>query len=74
MIASLLTFIIVFTLIVVVHEYGHFIIARKSGIKVYEFSIGFPFSPRLVTLFRHKETAFTVRFSIRFCVCHRQAP
>jgi regulator of sigma E protease len=61
MIASLLTFIIVFTLIVIVHEYGHFIIARKSGIKVYEFSIGFPFSPRLVTLFRHKETAFTVR-------------
>jgi regulator of sigma E protease len=61
MIAALLTFIIVFTLIVVVHEYGHFLAARKSGIKVYEFSIGFPFSPRLVTLFRHKETAFTVR-------------
>jgi regulator of sigma E protease len=61
MIASLLTFITVFTLIVVVHEYGHFITARKAGIKVYEFSMGFPFSPRLFTLFRHKETAFTVR-------------
>jgi regulator of sigma E protease len=58
---SLLAFITVFTIIVVVHEFGHFITARKSGIKVYEFSIGFPFSPRLFTLFRHKETAFTVR-------------
>jgi regulator of sigma E protease len=46
---------------VFVHEFGHFITARKARIKVYEFSIGFPFSPRLITLFRHKETAFTVR-------------
>jgi regulator of sigma E protease len=61
MLVSLLAFIIVFTLIVVVHEFGHFVTARKAGIKVYEFSIGFPFSPRLFTLFRHKETAFTVR-------------
>jgi regulator of sigma E protease len=53
MIVSLLAFITVFTLIVLVHEFGHFITARKAGIKVYEFSIGFPFSPRLFTLFRH---------------------
>jgi regulator of sigma E protease len=61
MIISLLAFITVFTLIVVVHEFGHFVTARKAGIKVYEFSIGFPFSPRLFTLFYHKETVFTVR-------------
>lgn len=61
MIVSLLAFITVFSLIVVVHEFGHFVTARKAGIKVYEFSIGFPFSPRLFTLFRHKETEFTVR-------------
>jgi len=61
MIVSFLAFIAVFTLIVVVHEFGHFIAARKAGIKVYEFSIGFPFSPRVITLFRHKETEFTVR-------------
>jgi regulator of sigma E protease len=61
MIISLFAFIIVFTLIVVVHEFGHFIAARKAGIKVYEFSIGFPFSPRVITLFRHKETEFTLR-------------
>jgi regulator of sigma E protease len=57
----MLAFITVFTLIVFVHEFGHFIAARKAGIKVYEFSIGFPFSPRIITLFRHKETEFTLR-------------
>ncbi len=61
MVVSSLAFMAVFTLVVLVHEFGHFLAARKSGVKVYEFSIGFPFSPRLITLFHHKETAFTVR-------------
>ena len=58
---SVLAFAAVFTVLVLVHEFGHFVAARKSGVKVYEFSIGFPFSPRLITLFHHRETAFTVR-------------
>lgn len=61
MIISFVAFIIVFSLVVLVHELGHFIAARRSGVKVYEFSIGFPFSPRLCTLFRYKETEFTLR-------------
>jgi len=61
MIISFFAFIIVFSMIVLVHEVGHFIAAKKSGVKVYEFSVGFPFSPRLCTLFRYKETAFTLR-------------
>jgi len=61
MIISILSFILVFTLVVLVHELGHFLAARRAGVKVYEFSIGFPFSPRIVTLFRHRETEFTVR-------------
>ncbi len=61
MLFSLLAFMTVFTAVVLVHEFGHFWTARKSGVKVYEFSIGFPFSPRLFTLFRQKETEFTVR-------------
>lgn len=61
MIISLSAFVAVFTIVVLVHEFGHFLAARRSGVKVYEFSIGFPFSPRLFTLFRHKETAFTLR-------------
>ena len=58
---SVLSFIAVFSVVVLVHELGHFILARKAGVKVYEFSIGFPFSPRLCTLFRHRETEFTLR-------------
>lgn len=58
---SILAFLFVFTIVVLVHEFGHFIAARRLGIKAYEFSIGFPFSPKVVTLFRHKETEFTLR-------------
>lgn len=61
MIISVIAFIVVFTVVVLVHELGHFIAARKAGVKVYEFSIGFPFSPKIFTLFRYKETEFTFR-------------
>jgi regulator of sigma E protease len=61
MIISLIAFILVFSIIVLVHEFGHFLAARASGVKVYEFSIGFPFSPKLCTLFNNRETEFTVR-------------
>ncbi|MBI4680405.1 MAG: site-2 protease family protein, partial [Nitrospirae bacterium] len=63
MMISIIAFFLVFTIIILVHELGHFIAARKAGIKVYEyeFSIGFPFSPKVFTIFRHKETEFTLR-------------
>lgn len=38
---SLLSFIIVICILVFVHEYGHFRAARKCGVKVQRFSIGF---------------------------------
>ena len=37
---SILVFLIIFSVIVIVHEFGHFYFARKSGILVREFSIG----------------------------------
>lgn len=58
---SAIAFLLVFSIVVLAHEFGHFIAARRAGVKVYEFSIGFPFSPKLFTLFRHKETEFTMR-------------
>lgn len=61
MIIPLISFMAVFTIVVLVHEFGHFIAARKAGVRVYEFSIGFPFSPRIFTFFRYKETEFTLR-------------
>src|SRR4030042_1070327 len=61
MLIAFFSFLAVFSLVVLVHELGHFLVARKAGVKVYEFSIGFPFSPRVLTLFRYKETEFTLR-------------
>lgn len=54
---SVLIFFIVLVLLILVHELGHFIVAKKSGIRVDEFGIGFP--PKL---FGKKigETEYTV--------------
>lgn len=38
--------IVLFLLLVVAHEYGHFLVAKRNGVEVEEFGIGFP--PRLV--------------------------
>jgi len=42
---TLLIFLAILAVLVLSHEFGHFIVARKSGMKVYEFGFGFP--PRL---------------------------
>ena len=46
MFTTILIFIIVLGVLVFVHELGHFIVARKSGMGVHEFGFGFP--PRVV--------------------------
>ena len=38
---SLLAFIVAISVLVAVHEYGHFIVGRWAGMKVLRFSIGF---------------------------------
>lgn len=40
MFITIISFIIIFTVVVVSHEFGHFLIARQNGIKVNEFAIG----------------------------------
>jgi regulator of sigma E protease len=40
------------------HELGHFLLAKWNGVYVKTFSIGFP--PRLVTLFKHRETEYVL--------------
>lgn len=37
---SLLVLILILGIIILVHEFGHFITAKKSGVHIYEFSIG----------------------------------
>src|SRR5487761_1695249 len=44
----------VFALLVLVHEFGHFITAKWAGIRVDEFAIGFP--PRLLSCTRGETT------------------
>jgi regulator of sigma E protease len=45
MFTSILVFILVLSVLILVHEFGHFFVARKSGIKVEEFGFGLP--PRI---------------------------
>ena len=51
---TLIIFLLVLSLLVVVHEWGHFIIAKKSGMKVYEFGLGFP--PRAFGVYKDSTT------------------
>ncbi len=38
---AILVFILIFSVLILVHEWGHFITALKSGVKVEEFGLGF---------------------------------
>lgn len=40
MFITIISFIIIFTVVVVAHEFGHFLLARQNGIRVNEFAIG----------------------------------
>ncbi len=46
--------------LVLVHELGHFVLAKRAGVKVHEFGIGFP--PRAAVLFRRGETTYTLNW------------
>ena len=51
---AILGFVIVLGPLVLIHEFGHFITARLSGIRVLEFGIGFP--PRAKVIGHDHET------------------
>ncbi|OIO20462.1 MAG: RIP metalloprotease RseP [Candidatus Magasanikbacteria bacterium CG1_02_41_34] len=51
---TLILFVGILALLVLVHEWGHFFVARKSGIKVYEFGFGFP--PRAFGWYKDPKT------------------
>lgn len=54
---EVLVFIIVLGFMVFVHELGHFLTAKRAGIKVEEFGFGFP--PRLIGV-RRGETVYSI--------------
>ncbi len=54
---SIVPFVGILVLLVLVHETGHFIAAKLSGARVYEFGVGFP--PRVVA-FKFHDTEYSV--------------
>ena len=55
---TIIEFLAILTVVVLVHEFGHFATAKAFGVKVNEFGWGFP--PRLVRVFRKGETDYTI--------------
>lgn len=57
MILTIILVVFAFSLLVIIHELGHFIAARRAGVKVEEFGIGFP--PKLFG-WQGKKTLYTI--------------
>lgn len=58
MAVSIILFILIFCVVVVSHEFGHFIVAKKNGIHVVEFFIGM--GPTLFS-FTRKDTKYSLK-------------
>jgi regulator of sigma E protease len=57
MISSIFYFALVFAVLVIVHEAGHFAMAKKVGVRVLRFSMGYP--PKILG-FRRGETEYSI--------------
>lgn len=57
MLLTIIVFILILGLLIFSHEFGHFISAKKAGIKVEEFGFGFP--PRLFSI-KKGETLYSL--------------
>jgi len=54
------TFLLMLSVLIVLHEFGHFVMARRSGVRVNEFALGF--GPRLLAWTSPRSgTLYTVR-------------
>lgn len=54
MITTIIIFILVLSVLVLAHEFGHFFTARKFGVKAEEFGLGFP--PRAVGAYKNSKS------------------
>ena len=57
MILTIIVFILILGILIFVHEFGHYISAKKSGVRVEEFGFGFP--PRIFA-FKKGETTYSL--------------
>lgn len=58
MIVSILIFLVILGILVISHEFGHFIVGRLNGVRINEFTVGF--GPKLFS-FKKGETLFALR-------------
>jgi regulator of sigma E protease len=54
---TVIVFVLILFVVILAHELGHFVTARRAGVKVTEFGIGFP--PRLFS-FKRGETTYSL--------------
>lgn len=59
MVGTILLFVVILSLLVFVHEFGHFVMAKKMGMYVEEFGFGFP--PRLWGI-QKGQTTYTINW------------
>src|SRR3989344_5078253 len=59
MIITIIVFLLILTVLVLIHEAGHFFVAKKLGIKVEEFGFGLP--PRAFGI-KKGETTYSINF------------
>jgi regulator of sigma E protease len=57
---NIVLLLVILVALVVIHEFGHFIVARRVGVRVHEFGIGFP--PRARVLHNDGETVYTLNW------------
>ncbi len=50
--------LVILSILVLIHEWGHYIVAKKTGTRVLEFGFGYP--PRLLKIFARKGTIFSI--------------
>src|SRR6266567_5407929 len=47
MLVTIIVFLLILSVLVLIHEAGHYFVAKKFGIKVEEFGFGFPLTPAI---------------------------
>lgn len=59
MVLTALVFLLILSILVLIHEAGHFFVAKKLGIKVEEFGFGLPLLPKIFS-FKRGETEYSI--------------
>lgn len=55
---QILVVILIISFLILIHEAGHFLMARRAGVKVEEFGLGYP--PKILSMFNWRGTEFTL--------------